>query len=413
MQKKGTSQIDWIVSLAIFLLFISWFFIFISPQLSVNFNQEALMVFLQNDFKNEFNWQLQNYPLFINSNSTMLNQPIFVDFTNKTNIKFMDDTNFLIWRNQLIFLANMTQNPKAYWILEGYSFNQTFIHLGLDIEEKSVSTENLSVKFDDSLLDSASYKDKEKIDNMKFKINDVNFYPESNSYTDKKFVGIYEAIYGNFNHTSMIFWGTTQIYNFITTISDSNYTLTIEMDLDNYDSYYSNNVFYGDFDYSGSKKSITYDYNYITLYGSKALTMYFDSNATYNFTSYNDTLKLKMSIPVYDGFEYRIIFHDGNYNNIEKNYYYARFGALQSLSGIFVENITTNYSHLKEKWNFPKNFQIKINLNSSAFNYLQTDKYIIGEFDPQQNKVDAITKNMKSLSTQGVYSPISVDFLIW
>ena len=40
MGKKGVSQIDWILSLALFLLYVGWLFIFIMPGINLGSNTD-------------------------------------------------------------------------------------------------------------------------------------------------------------------------------------------------------------------------------------------------------------------------------------------------------------------------------------------------------------------------------------
>src|SRR3989344_5818346 len=98
MQKRGVSQIDWIMSLAIFLLYVIWFFIFISPGLTLGSNKDSFMLLLEDKFIEEFSWQLGKFPLFVEYNSTSGMKPIIINYTlNKTDIKFEDGTDFVIW----------------------------------------------------------------------------------------------------------------------------------------------------------------------------------------------------------------------------------------------------------------------------------------------------------------------------
>ena len=414
MQKRGTSQIDWIVSLAIFLLYIAWFFVFISPQMNFSSNKNSLGILLKSEFNKEFEWELTKFPLFVESNDTGILEPILINYSsNRTDIKFTDSTNFVLWNNKMILLANVSSEVKTYWILEGGSYNQSFNYSGLNVQENVVTTENISVRFDDSLPDSANYKDREKFDNGQYKINDVAFTPTSNSYEEKSFVGIYTARTGNLNHTSLVFLDNQDVYNFITADTDSSYTFTIDLDLDNYASYYSDNNNYGDFGYTNDTQSLNYSHNYVTIYGSTALTMYFENNVEFNFTYYNTTLDLTIDMPIDNNYEYRFSFHDGDYDDTEKVYYDARFGVVETLEGIYLNNISTNYSYYKEQWNFPRNFNLRVYKNSSAYSYLYDPAYTLGSFKPGRKPVYAETQDLFELTNNGEYKPISVNYRIW
>ncbi len=109
MRKRGVSQLDWIMSLALFLLYIGWFFVFVAPSISFNSNKDAVMILLEKKFEDEFTWQLKRFPLFIESNETGQLKPILMDYTyNSTQIKFIDGMDFIFWEDKMIFLANLT-----------------------------------------------------------------------------------------------------------------------------------------------------------------------------------------------------------------------------------------------------------------------------------------------------------------
>ena len=414
MKKRGTSQIDWILSLSIFLLFIAWFFMYMMPQLNYTTNRDSVITLLQNRFNSEYSWELTKFPLFLESNDTSELEPVFVNYSvNQTNIKFTDDTNYIIWNNKLIMLANITDGVKTYWIIKGSIYDQTFNYSGLNIEQNSVSSDNLSVQFTNSMPDKIYFKDQRKINNMNYKINEILFSPVSNDYIDYSFVGLYTARTQNINHTSMIFKDNQKIYNFINSDTEANYTFEINIDLLNYNSYYSNNDYYGSFSYSNTTQSLNFTSDYITIYGKEAMSMFFQDDVEFNFTYYNTTLSLDLNMPVTTNYEYKIMFHDGNYNNIDEVSYNSRFGVRETLSGIFLGNISTNYSFLKNKWNIPRTFNIRVYQNSSSYIYLYEPDYEIGTYNPGRNKVFAETQDIYSLSNNGELKPLSINYRIW
>jgi len=105
MKKRGTSQIDWILSLSIFLIYIAWFFAIINPQINSNSNKNSIYVVLMDKFEQEFEHVIEKTPLFLESNITAPYTPIILNYTeNKSHMRFLDGRDFIIWRNKLIFL---------------------------------------------------------------------------------------------------------------------------------------------------------------------------------------------------------------------------------------------------------------------------------------------------------------------
>ena len=416
MKKRGTSQIDWIMSLALFLLYIGWFFAFVAPSIKFDSNKDSFMILLKNNFKNEFNWELQKFPLFIEHNQTGNLKPIILDYNlNSTEIKFLDETDYIIWNNKLIFLANISSNIETYWILEGIEFNNSYQYTGLNAEDNWASTENFRVSFNQGLPNKIVYEEETKIDNIDYNINEVNFNPSNYSYTDFGFVAVYVSTTENINHTSLIFANNNEMHNYITLEDpESNYTITLEMELDNYPSYYSNNLYYADFDYSNETQYTNYSHDSVTFYSStEGFTIYFDNDVEFNFSYYNTSLNVIINIPFTGNYEYNYFFHDGNYSSISKTDYVTKFGVTETLEGINLENVTTDYDYLKNKWNFPKDFNILIYENTSAYSYLQDAKYEIGSYNPNKRNVYAQTEDIMALNTDGSFSNVHVNYRIW
>jgi len=416
MKKRGTSQIDWIMSLALFLLYIGWFFAFVTPSIKFDSNKDSYMILLKNDFKDEFNWELHKYPLFIEHNETGVQKPVIIDYSfNNTQIKFLDDTDYIIWNDKLIFLAELNSNIETFWILQGANHTNSLDYYGLNAKDNWASTENFSVNFDDGLIDTIVYKEEEIIDDGSYKINDVAFNPSNYSYNNFGFMAVYESKTENINHTSFIFANNYEIHNYITQENtESTYLFKIEMELDDYESYYSNNNYYGDFDYDNESQFSNYTYDSVTFYSTgKGLTIFFDDDVELNYTYYNTTLNVVINMLFTGNYEYKYFFHDGDYNTISRADYNARFGVVETLEGINLEIISTDYDYLKSKWFFPKNFNILVYENTSAYSHLQDVKYEIGEFNPKRKSVYAQTEDITALNNDGSFTNIHVNYRIW
>ncbi len=413
MKKRGTSQIDWIMSLALFLLYIGWFFAFVAPSIKFNSNKDSFMTSLKNNFENEFSWELQKYPLFIEYNESTSSKPIIIEFNN-TEIKFMDGTDYITWNNKLIFLANISQSIKTYWILQGVSHNNSYNYYGLNAKDNWASTENFSVFFNQGLPYNVVYQEQTKIHDIDYEINEVSLNPSNYSYTNFGFAAVYVSTTDNINHTSFVFANNYEIDNFLTLKNTGNYIFTLRLELDDYSSYYSNNLYYGDLSYTNETQHVNYTHDSVTFYNAeKGFSMFFDDDVSFNFTYYNTSLIVIIKVPFTGEYEYNYFFHEGNYNVISRTDYSTKFGAIETLEGINLNKITTNYDYLKNKWDFPKNFNILVYENSSAYSYLQNPKYEIGTFNPNKRNVYAQTEDVVSLDNDGTYNPMHINYRIW
>jgi len=143
------------------------------------------------------------------------------------------------------------------------------------------------------------------------------------------------------------------------------------------------------------------------------LTIFFDGDVEFNMTYYNTSLGLDITIPFTGNYEYNYYFHDGNYSSISRTDYVTKFGVIENLEGVNLDNISTDYDYLKNKWNFPKNFNILVYENTSAYSYLQNAKYEIGTFNPNKRNVFAQTEDIVALNNDGTYTSIHVNYRIW
>jgi hypothetical protein len=418
MGKRGESQIDWIISLSLFLIYIAWFFIFIRPNISLGTSKDTLITILKTNFDADSSWELKEYPLFVEYNSSGGRKPLMLDYTqNRTDIYFTDGTPFVIWNSKLFFVANVSQGMNAWWLIEGVNQSNDFYYEGLNTENDRAATENLSVYFEDSMPQNVLYKGTVLIGDISYEINGESFSPVSHNYTNRGMVAFFTAAGTNINHTTVIFPYIPETENFIDLGQDEGYNMVIDADLYQFRSYYSDNGNYGNFQYSNSSQNLNYTYNYITLTGSSgSISMFFDSDVKFNFTYYNTTLRVKMVLPIEGDYNYRLQFHDGNYSSAVKKSYSSSFGAVKKLRGVNLNNISTNYSRLKARWGFPadRNFQILVYENSSAFLYADSDiLQQIGKYDESSKSVYTESQDIKALDETGNYRTISLLYKIW
>ena len=241
--------------------------------------------------------------------------------------------------------------------------------------------------------------------------------PDNYTYNESGFIVIYGSVMGNINHTSMVFSRNTGIYNYLLMSNpDVNYTFEMTLNLDNYPYYYSNNLHYGNFSYDNETTYFNYTSDYITLYeAGESLSMFFDSNSSFNFSSYNSTLHLQIAIPVTGTYGYRFIFHPGNFTQASSDEYTVRFGIYEEIEGIRSDNLTANYSDLKNKWNFPssREFDIRMYENSTANSYMNAlPDHEIGIVNSRNRNIHAKSDDLFELDSEGQLTPLYINYRI-
>jgi hypothetical protein len=416
MKKRGVSQLDWIMSLAIFLLYVGWFFVFINPSISLASGKDSMIVTLKYNFNSDFTTEIRSFPLFIEYDGEQSYKPIIISYySNQTDLRFMDGPEHIIWNNNLMFLSNISPGITEYWILSGGNYTRNYLFEGLNVEPGRVSTSNMSVWFSNSLPDTVMHNGMLRISSIVYSVNEVEFIPSENSYEDLGFAAVYQASTSGVNHTAMVFAHAPEIYNFIT--AASSYTYTLVYDLHAYNSYFSDNTKFGSFDYGVSESSHSHTHDYITIYTeTEGLTLFFDTDVEFHFTAYNSTLRMEIEIPSGGNLDYKVIFHKGNHTSVARYPYSARFGVYQTIKGIGLEQITTDYDNLKEKWRYPagREFSIRVFENTSAYSYMHEKPLIeIGLFDPNRRNVYSETEDVFGMDSNGTLRRLHVNYRIW
>ncbi|MBT3464514.1 hypothetical protein HN451_05975, partial [archaeon] len=207
MQKRGITQLDWALSLAIFILFIAWFFIFIQPNLTHGLNKDVLASIIETKFVNNFTWTLKKMPIFIYTEDITQNKPIILNFTESfTDFKFLDNQDFVSDNNELLLVADITTSPKTLWLVSGGNYSVEHQIKDLIVSSNWVTTsKNMSINFDDSIFDILSYDSQQRFNDAEIYINDIIYEPENVTFNDSRLVGIYRADSQSINHSTFVY----------------------------------------------------------------------------------------------------------------------------------------------------------------------------------------------------------------
>jgi hypothetical protein len=414
MGKRGASEIDWIISMSIFLLYIGWFFAFVLPQVNVMAGKDASMYMLKDAFYERNSWSMHKFPVFVFSNTTGQFIPAIADYEmNRTDLHMADRRTFELWNGRLLFLADIETSPGVYYLLDGGSFQDEEQSEGLNIVEDWLSTSNLSVYFESSLPEKIRYKDDDRADDISFLINGVLIDPLNHSHSNFGFAGVFEYKTGSLNITTFVFQHNPDVLMHISAQEDVTYSMVMRMKLDNYDSYFSDNNNFGDLRYSNLSQTEIFSHDYITLYGDDALSIYFNDTADINLTYYNRTLWMAADFTIKDDDWIKLSFHEGDFGDAEEYSTSYAYGAVEELEGLRLEDFSADYDELKQAWGYDKEFYIAIYENTTSLSYQYEPSYVIGEFDPKEGLVYAEDVDYLALTPEGEMRPVRVNFRIW
>ncbi len=352
MKKRGFSQIDWVISLGIFLLYIAWFFIFIRP-LAVQGGMPELVDDVREKLQEEAYWSVFRYPVMVDSEYSLTYAPVIinVDFENHSNL-FMVNRSFFLHNNKLFFLGNLTSFDKSIFELinSGETYEEYSQVTDLAVGSSSATTEGFAVNLENNLI--------EDVDFGGIKIFDYSLYsgnskvePSTTNFSNEHIAGVYPISEQNLNISTIIFAYNSGIYMLFQ--GDSSVSQTFE--LDNYESYYFSSEFDGDVHYPGN--CYEDESQMIQFYAnSSVLLIWLDKEANISFCSHNTLITLNIDFETAGGVMQKIIFYEGSHTNFPRytEPYSVALGLPEETTAFSMTELqrlnVTGYSRLKSRW---------------------------------------------------------------
>ncbi|MFH0876213.1 MAG: hypothetical protein V1859_09825 [archaeon] len=423
MQKRGVSQIDWAMSLAIFILFIAWFFIFIRPSVEHGLGKETLQMAVKNGFSRDYLAVKSYVPLFIWSDSVGDNFPIIANFSFENpefNIK--EGYYYIVDRKKLIFLPNISGSPSVFHIIfDSNKTTTTDIYDLASSDNWCTTSEMLRATFTYSLLRRIYFNESLNLRDLNIYLNKDRLVPSGYSYNDSVIVARYYSYTEGINHTTYVYAKNSVVDTFADVNSPTenlSYLYELKFSMDNYNFYYSNNLYNSRLNFTEEKKNISYEADYITFHNSyDSLYVYFDRKVNISFEYFNETIDFNATFTLIDRANYRFYAHLGNYTNTTRKSYYSSYGAEQKISGLdFSKSGFPNYEELKTSWKFPSknNFEILVYNSTTANVYKESSPIIIiGKNDTSKAGVYAKDYDSFMIDENDLLIPVSVNIKVW
>ena len=312
--KRGLNQIDWVISLAIFILYISWFFLLIRPYY-FPIEEDPQVELLEDAFMDDIIWTIYKTPLVAFSDIDIMYEPVKVNFSlelEEGNFAFADNRYFTLFENNLYFLADLKKGSNLFWLVSSDETYETpNIHTDLYATDYSTSVSSMRATYHDGLLKKAYYKGNLVIDGLKLMRHDVLVDVDNSSFFSSKIMAVHSAdTAAGFNHSSTVFGYNTRIYNKIKLdqFIDKR-TVNLNMKIKGYPKYYADNVNFGQILHEG--ECANFDKEYVFFYNNDNVMFFaFDNNETEIKFCYSaeDEIDLNISIRVEREAEYQIYF---------------------------------------------------------------------------------------------------------
>lgn len=350
MQKSGVSQMDWVISLAIFLLYIAWFFLFIKP-MSAPQENPSLLYNLEDKVAEEVYWNVLKYPIFISSDFNFSKEPIIVDAGFETeSMYYMPNRTFFFVSGKLFFIDNVYPGTSIETIMtsnESYDpYNQP---TDLIATPDHAYVQNLDLGLENNQIKTAEFEGRRVLSYQLYSDNFLIDYSNS-SFVNYRMAALYPINTEILNATTMVFGYNSRIY----TLFDGKSSVLQKLEMDKYDSYFLSNSNRGALNPGGC---YTGNSEILSLYsGDSVMLFLFSSPADLSFCVSNYSMSLDINLDVDGQIMQKIIFYNGDYADYEKyaSPYSASVGVPEPIRGLSFFNMqllnATSYENLKNRW---------------------------------------------------------------
>lgn len=421
MQKRGSSQVDWAISLAIFLLYIAWFFILAKPQLDDNSDVDTLAAVVSNNFLDNVSWTVKKTPIFIEATETGANQPLIID-DDWDNFTFLPEKYYSIQNDKIYLLSRVDKLSFPIWVVSSNS-HYDLPDLSKDIEVgenfSRVAEKGFDLRINQGLPESISRNNIKLLKSYKVYSNG-ELLSGNSTFSSSKVHGIHTLTSDVLTHNTLVFAESPRaflIFNMNTELSQS---VLIEMEVHAFSDYYITSDKQGSLD--NLTGCISKTYKQIELHDlTRGLAFTSNRDLLIQLCAPNSsTVLLNFSTDTTEDFEIVVSTHLGiseyqawkslQQANTEMVPYYARpnnsnAGVATKLVGIkeeFLDDFSNlHYNDVKLLWGFPQSsdFAITItNSSTSLFNYTERLPQETDTVIAKQELVNTLDKfgNLKS-----------------
>ncbi len=218
-RKKGmANQIDWAISMAIFLLFIIWFFIVIRQYIPLQARLESQILTIEDKFKENLSFSYTEVPFYITAGKELTDVPVIVNNpVNWTN--YTMDNNIYVTTDgtNIFFMTNVTQGTNVFSMKSsdvGYQ-SQYPTHFFTNISESVlIDSKSFNPRFKDSVLNELYYNSTRYIEQITFSMNDEIITQTTGSSIKKDIFYKAQSLYDWFSVTSYVFPDNSYVTSF-------------------------------------------------------------------------------------------------------------------------------------------------------------------------------------------------------
>lgn len=397
--KKGSAeQVDWAMSLAIFLFFVVWFFLIVRPFTEQEGRIETIQDKIKEKFEEEVTYTVTELPYLIRSNSTWKSAPIIIEKNFNWSNYTLEDNKFFMERGDRIYLLHdLTEgNNLIYWInsKEDYKIESPSSYVRQNNDKIYVDSKNYQVGLDRYMPEEIIFSSKKQLIDSSYKVdgeeitrnNPQTF--QNNLYIKQNFTT------GVFDYENFIFADNSMIYQIFrpNTIINKEYLFEIELILDRGFNRYQDKEMdvkndLGESDCHNDETSILQLSNNV-----QSIVFNFNKNFSYKICNYED-IELSMQTNITgDEIDFWMNSYQGrNFTIYDNVFRETKTGIKRDIKGIDFYKLQdlSRYSvpQLKNRWNLSDEINFELEVFNRSEDNTQERIFGIQSYNPESENI--------------------------
>ena len=249
--KAMGDQVDWAVSLAIFLIFTFWFFIILRHYSHSDSILENHASSIGDKFKESVLFEFTQIPVFVVAEKDLTNVPVMIRNPivsgNMTRYTMGPDIFMMIDDENLFFLANVSKGVNRFVIRHSeteyqMSYPGEFIYKSPDAV--SVDSKQYQVRYPNNIMKEIFFQNIHQLRDYNFTLGGEYLDVIESSYAEKDAFIKHNITTDWFLQRSYVFPDNSYVLNVLdlTQVVASNTTLTLQFEIPRFDSYYVDTI---------------------------------------------------------------------------------------------------------------------------------------------------------------------------
>ncbi|MBU2561636.1 MAG: hypothetical protein KKD17_05015 [Nanoarchaeota archaeon] len=371
--KKGLSHVDWAMSLAIFLLYLAWFFIFVKPMFAPSQSMDVLLDVLDDGVRDALFQDISRVKVFVPGNIPSDYEPIIIPFTQDwpaSDIAHSADR-FVIDSGKMFFLANLS-NTSMFRIYYPHKAIRMTALFPMVADEERARFESFTAYFDEGLLDRISFRDEPRLSGFSVEVDETDIDGEG-SFENSTLLAKYVRAGDYVNMTSYFISENSRLYSYVSSADFRNHSVAVEFSTYNYTYFYFNPMSRGEVRYGIGPSCKYYESDFLDLYDSDSgLLVTFGRSISFRLCANETNARVRLEFDLTAGQEdsLAIMLHSGGFSEVDGYPLHPVVGVTETLRTVSAKQVSLmrnrDYSYLKQVFRYPKDRDFNVTVSSDV-----------------------------------------------